>query len=70
MYDCDLALLRAQNGYVIESQGKAPDFVLEVASPTTGRADYTDKRADYERRSWCSPPLGSKRQYCPTPKHS
>ena len=49
MYDCDLALLRAQNGYVIESQGKAPGFVLEVASPTTGRADYTDKRDDYER---------------------
>ena len=49
MYDCDLALLRAQNGYVIDSQGKAPDFVLEVASPTTGTVDYTDKRADYER---------------------
>ena len=49
MYDCDFALLRAQNGYVIESQGKAPDFVLEVASPTTGIVDYTDKRRDYER---------------------
>ena len=39
-FDSDLALLRGQNGYVIDSQGKAPDFVLEVASPTTGRADY------------------------------
>ena len=48
-FDCDLALVREQNGYVIDRQGKAPDFVLEVASPTTGRADYTDKRADYER---------------------
>ena len=48
-FDGDLALLRGQNGYVIDSQGKAPDFVLEVASPTTGRADYTEKRADYER---------------------
>ena len=48
-FDSDLALLREQNGYVIDSQGKAPDFVLEVASPTTGRADYTDKRHDYER---------------------
>ena len=47
--DADLALLREQNGYVIDSQGKAPDFVLEVASPTTGRVDYTDKRRDYER---------------------
>ena len=49
LFGCDLALLREQNGYVIDSQGKAPDFVLEVASPTTGRVDYTDKRADYER---------------------
>ncbi|MYE54492.1 MAG: Uma2 family endonuclease [Chloroflexi bacterium] len=49
VYDCDLALLREQNGYVIDSQGKAPDFVLEVASPTTGKADYTNKRDDYER---------------------
>ena len=48
-FDCDLALVREQNGYVIDRQGKAPDFVLEVASPTTGRADYTDKRRDYER---------------------
>ena len=42
-------LMEEQRGYVIDRQGKAPDFVLEVASPTTGRADYTDKRADYER---------------------
>ena len=48
-FDSDLALLRGQNGYVIDRQGRAPDFVLEVASPTTGRADYTDKRRDYER---------------------
>ena len=48
-FNSDLALLREQNGYVIDNQGKAPDFALEVASPTTGRADYTDKRADYER---------------------
>ncbi len=48
-FDSDLALLREQNGYVIESQGKAPDFVLEVASRSTGEVDYTDKRRDYER---------------------
>ena len=42
-------LIEEQRGYAIDQQGKAPDFVLEVASPTTGRADYTDKRRDYER---------------------
>ena len=47
--DGDRKLMEEQRGYVIDRQGKAPDFVLEVASPTTGRAYYTDKRADYER---------------------
>ena len=47
--DCDVALVNEQRGYAIDRQGKAPDFVLEVASPTTGIVDYTDKRADYER---------------------
>ena len=47
--DADRELMEEQRGYVIDRQGKAPDFVLEVASPTTGRADYTDKRSDYER---------------------
>ena len=47
--DGDRELMEEQRGYAIDSQGKAPDFVLEVASPTTGRVDYTDKRDDYER---------------------
>ena len=47
--DGDRELMELQRGYAIDRQGKAPDFVLEVASPTTGRADYTDKRTDYER---------------------
>ena len=47
--DGDRALMEAQNGYVIDHQGKAPDFALEVASPTTGAGDYTAKRLDYER---------------------
>ena len=42
-------LMEEQRGYAIDRQGSAPDFVLEVASPTTGRTDYTDKRLDYER---------------------
>ena len=47
--DGDRALMEEQRGYAIDRQSKAPDFVLEVASPTTGRVDYTDKRRDYER---------------------
>ena len=42
-------LLLEQWGYEIARQGKAPDFVLEVASKSTGVMDYTKKRADYER---------------------
>ena len=45
----DRELMEEQRGYAVDRQGKAPDFVLEVASPTTGRADYTDKPRDYER---------------------
>ena len=47
--DGDRELMEEQRGYAIDRQGKAPDFVLEVASRSTGRADYTDKRLDYER---------------------
>ena len=47
--NADRELLIEQNGYAIDSQGKPPEFVLEVASPTTGVNDYTVKRSDYER---------------------
>ena len=47
--DGDRELMEEQRGYAIDRQGKAPDFVLEVASPTTGVVDYTAKRRDYER---------------------
>ena len=44
------------NGYMISEVGKPPDFVLEVASESTGRRDYTLKRdvyAAYEvREQW------------------
>ena len=40
-------VFRARNGYVIAEQGKPPDFVLEVASESTGRRDTVDKRITY-----------------------
>ena len=46
--ECDRELLEEQRGYSIEGQGGPPEFVLEVASPSTGREDYTDKRLKYE----------------------
>lgn len=36
-----------RNGYVISEVGKPPDFVLEVASRSTGTRDYTIKRKGY-----------------------
>ena len=41
------AAIVARNGYVISEVGKPPDFVLEVASRSTGRRDDTVKRAGY-----------------------
>lgn len=38
-----------RNGYVINEVGKPPDFVLEVASESTGMRDYTTKLVAYAR---------------------
>ena len=48
-FECDPERAIALQGYDITEQGKPPDFVLEIASKTTGRVDYTEKRVDYER---------------------
>ena len=48
-FGCDPARAIERQGYDIDEQGKPPDFALEIASKTTGRVDYTDKRIDYER---------------------
>ena len=48
-YNAKPDLIDENRGYSIDGQGKPPDFVLEVASRTTGETDYTDKRMDYER---------------------
>ena len=38
---------RENNGYIISEQGKPPDFVLEIASRSTGRQDVVEKRTAY-----------------------
>ena len=41
------AAYHASNAYVISEQGKPPDFVLEIASRSSGRVDTGPKRRDY-----------------------
>ena len=47
-FGVDPAIYEANNGYVVSEQGKGPDFVLEVASESTGDADLKEKRDFYE----------------------
>ena len=47
-FDVDPAAYYASNAYVISEQGKPPDFVLEIASPSTAREDTGPKRRYYE----------------------
>lgn len=47
-FDVDPDARRDSNGYIVSEQGKPPDFVLEVASSSTGRNDETVKRDYYE----------------------
>jgi Uma2 family endonuclease len=35
---------KESNGYVIDEQGKPPDFVMEIASRRTVRQDIAGKR--------------------------
>ena len=46
-FGVDPVAYRRRNGYVIVEQGKPPDFVLEVASPSTANTDVGEKRDDY-----------------------
>ena len=48
-FGVDAEAIVSRNGYVISEAGKPPDFVLEVASKSTGRRDYTVKRDAYAR---------------------
>ena len=46
-FGVDPEAYRRSNAYVISEQGKPPDFVLEVASRSTGHVDVTEKWAEY-----------------------
>ncbi len=46
-FGVDAEAIVSRNGYVISEAGKPPDFVLEVASKSTGKRDYTTKRDGY-----------------------
>ncbi|MXW96619.1 MAG: Uma2 family endonuclease [Acidimicrobiaceae bacterium] len=46
-FDADPEAFDRRNAYVISEQGKPPDFVLEVVSPSSGRRDRVDKPLDY-----------------------
>jgi hypothetical protein len=46
-FNVNPAASAARNGYVISEQGKPPDFLLEIASASTGRRDVTVKREGY-----------------------
>ena len=47
-FDVDPVAYTKRKAYVIAEQGKPPDFILEVASRSTGRIDTGAKRSDYE----------------------
>ena len=46
-FEADPEAYFRSNGYIISEQGKPPDFVLEIASPSTRHIDETAKRRDY-----------------------
>ena len=46
-FNVDPVTYEHRNAYVISEQSKPPDFVLEIASRSTGSADANEKRAAY-----------------------
>ena len=68
-FNVNPAAIIDRNGYSIEEQSKPPDFVLEVASVTTARNDYTLKRDDYAAfgipEYWRFDPTGGRRYDAP-----
>ena len=45
--NADVQAYSDSNGYIISEQGKPPDFVMEIASRSTGQHDVEDKRPAY-----------------------
>jgi len=48
-FGVDLEYLMDRNAYVVHEMGKPPDFVMEVASESTARADIGRKRGIYQQ---------------------
>ena len=46
-FDADPQAYKGSNSYVISEQGKPPDFVMEIASESTGQEDTGNKRTWY-----------------------
>ncbi|MYC29979.1 MAG: hypothetical protein F4X65_07820 [Chloroflexi bacterium] len=46
-FNANPELYDSNNGYLVSGQGKPPDFVLEIASPSTRRNDNGEKRSFY-----------------------
>ena len=46
-FNADPEAYYRSNGYIISEQGKPPDLVLEIASPSTAHIDLNEKRDDY-----------------------
>ena len=46
-FNADPEAYYRSNGYIISEQGKPPDFVLEIASPSTAHIDINEKWDDY-----------------------
>ena len=64
-FDVDPDAFERSNAYVIREQGKPPDFVLEIASPSSRRRDLVTKRAAYAKLEipeyWRFDELGKRR---------
>lgn len=47
--DCDVDRVIAEKGYSLETQGKPPDFILDIAPGFEFRSDYAARRLDFAR---------------------